>query len=202
VDLGPDPDLGVGMDLGVDFGVDLGVDLGIDMGMPDAGCGMPEECNAVDDDYDGAIDELPGGPRGENVCDNCTRAVSPGGVTYQICPGDVQWTTARDTCRAFGYELASPETMAEDEFLDSQLSDSSDWWIGLNDRDNEGDFEWSDGGRALSGFDDWDTSVGEPNDSVIGHEDCVRIETETYQWRTSDCQGIGQDDYPYVCEAP
>ncbi len=176
------------------------------MGPPDmfmdGGCGMAETCNAVDDDCDGAIDENPGGPRGENICPDCTRAVSPGGVTYQICPFSVEWTEARDLCRLSAYELASPETMAEDTFLDSVLIAGGDYWIGLNDRDSEGDFEWEDaaGDRPLGGFNDWDTSIGEPNGG--DGDDCVRIEFGGKRWRDSDCEGFFQDDHYFACEAP
>ena len=211
-DFGPEVDMAMEDDLGVDMGPpdmgppDLGPpDLGPpDMGPPDmfrdGGCGMAEVCNAVDDDCDGNIDENPGGPRGENACPDCTRAVSPGGVTYQICPISRGWFDAVNTCRSFGYELASPETAAEDTFLDSVLISGDDYWIALNDDDDEGTFEWEDrpADRPLGSFDDWQS--GEPNGGAF--DDCVRIELDTLQWRDTDCEGLDAADNFYACEAP
>ena len=205
-DLGP-PDLGP-PDLGPpDLGPpDLGPpDLGPpDLGPPDMGCGMPEVCNGMDDDCDGNIDEDPGAPRGDNACSTCTRAVSPGGRTYQICPVDVTWSTALSNCRMYGYELASPETMAEDTFLDMNLIAGDDYWLALNDRDNEGTFEWEDGAgdRPLGAFSDWDT--GEPNGdgSLTNNQDCGRINSGTRRWRDSYCSGTLQPSHYYICEAP
>lgn len=214
VDLGPDVDMAMPDDLGVDQGPpdlgppdlgppDLGPpDLGPpDLGPPDmfmdGGCGTAETCNAVDDDCDGAIDENPGGDRGENICPTCTRAVSPGGVTYQICPVDVSWSDALAACRVSDYELASPETMAEDAFLDMVLLPGDDYWIGLNQRDGDG-WEWEDrpSDRPLGAFDDWRSD--EPN----GSGDCARIDRDDDQWRDSDCNGGFQDSFYFVCEAP
>ncbi|MAQ13335.1 MAG: hypothetical protein CMN30_00845 [Sandaracinus sp.] len=192
-DLGP-PDLGP-PDLGPP---DLGPP---DLGPPDMGCGMPEVCNGLDDDCDGAVDENPGGPRGENACDACTRTVSPGGVTYQVCEFSISWSDGRTLCRAAGYQLASPETAAEDSFLDGQLLGGQDYWIGLNDLASEGTFVWSDqpADRPLSGFTDWQS--GEPNDAP-GGADCVRIDRSSNQWRDSDCTGAVQDSNFVACEAP
>ena len=198
-DLGP-PDLGP-PDLGPpDLGPpDLGPpDLGPpDLGPPDMGCGTDETCNGADDDCDGAIDEAVGG--GGNACAFCTRGVSPGGSTYQFCPDARAWDDARDICRAFGYELASPETMAEDTYLDGQITDAEDWWLALNDQDSEGSFEWEDrpSDRPLGAFSDWDS--GEPNNGTS--ENCVRINAGTRRWRTSDCNGFTQDSNYYICEA-
>ena len=77
-----------------------------------------------------------------------------------------------------------------------------DYWIGLNDRDTEGAFEWEDrpNDRPLGAFDDWDTSIGEPNGG--NGDDCVRIELGGLRWRDSDCAGGSQDSHYFACEAP
>ena len=228
-DLGPEDDMAMADDLGLDMGPpdmappdmgppDMGPpDLGPpDMGPPDlgppdmfidGGCGMAETCNGADD-CDGAIDENPGGDRGENICDGCTREVF-GGKTYQVCPFSVTWDEALGLCQSFGYELAALETRAEDAFIDSSLVGGDDYWIGLNDRDAEGDFEWEDsrGDRPLGSFTDWDTSNGEPNNAPGGDGDCVRISRDDGdRWRDDDCDTNGIADFfqaenDYVCES-
>jgi len=219
-DLGPETDMGEPPDMAMmmdDLGVDMGPpdmgppDLGPpdmfvpepDMFVPDGGCGMAETCNGADDDCDGAIDENPGGDRGENVCPACLRRVSPAGGTYQVCnDGTVRWEDARDACRAVGYELVTIDSMTEDDYVDSILPGSDDYWIGLNDRDTEGDFEWVDGTSFSSGsFSDWES--GEPNDAPDGG-DCVRISRgDGNRWRDDDCRGVVfQSENRFVCEAP
>ena len=69
-------------------------------------------------------------------------------------------------------------------------------WIGLTDRQTEGDFEWADG--AQLDYENWDR--GEPNNnSGDGGEDCASILTDRGRasfWDDRPCNRA----YSFVCE--
>ena len=67
----------------------------------------------------------------------------------------------------------------------------AEWWIGLNDRDEEGTFVWSDG--TTGGYRPW--ADGEPNDS--GGEDCGHFWTaHGGMYNDMPCDRV----QPYICQ--
>ncbi|XP_078660072.1 uncharacterized protein LOC144904802 [Branchiostoma floridae x Branchiostoma belcheri] len=81
------------------------------------------------------------------------------------------WEDARLHCQSQGADLVSLHRDAEMSLLTSQIN--SAWmafWIGLNDKDDEGGFKWSDG-RAV-GYTNWND--GEPN-NANDREHCVEV---------------------------
>lgn len=143
---------------------------------------IAEACNAIDDDCDGAIDE------------GCPCAVvEDAGRPYMFCTANVSWTGARDSCAGAGFKLVSIDDAAENAFVNAQTVAiaSDNWWIGYNDRSDEGSWEWVGGG---GGYTNW--GGGEPNNGDIwSDENCAEMRTDG-AWNDRSCDG----DSPFVCE--
>lgn len=82
------------------------------------------------------------------------------------------------------------ESVEENSFIKSQyLSSKVDYWIGLSDSIEEGDWNWVDGTNS-TGYTNWGN--GQPNDS--NGQDCAGIRMGTYsntnydaQWHDNSC---------------
>ena len=144
-----------------------------------------EVCNAVDDDCDGEVDE--------SGCTGCATFDGAGRI-YLVCFSE-PWAGARASCTSRGYALVTVDDAAEQTLLEDTVSPDREHWIGLNDRDTEGDYEWVDG-TALGSFDSWDAS--EPRAS--GSDDCVRMEDgpgRSGDWEVANCLVFER----FICEA-
>jgi hypothetical protein len=158
---------------------------------------QPEVCDGKDEDCSGLADD------GGAGCPCEVQHV--GGTAYLFCTAALAWTAARDACAAAGYELATIESKAENDALVGIAlpKKASPWWIGLNDRDNEGVHVWVSGSAAT--YRNW--AGGEPNEFQHGEkcgvsstgEDCVQFSPATAgappEWNDEPCSC----PYPYVC---
>ncbi|XP_077869498.1 C-type lectin domain family 19 member A-like [Saccoglossus kowalevskii] len=77
--------------------------------------------------------------------------------------------------------------------LQSNLDDNvqKGFWFGLDDRDNEGSFVWSDGSALdTTGFTKW--ANGQPNNNVqqsSGGQDCIQLWKDAYlTWDDAYCE--------------
>ena len=68
---------------------------------------------------------------------------------------------------------------------------ADDIWIGLNDRDVENSFVWSDG--TVSSYRYWS------DDQPKNHGDCTRM-TSSGKWAHGVCSVFGAVKFRYVCE--
>ena len=94
------------------------------------------------------------------------------------------WKDARSYCKELSGELLNVHSKGQNDEI-QQYSESLSWrnWIGLNDRDVEGNFTWSDG--AAYHYKYW--SENEPN-NTFGSEDCVEIFAHVSgRWNDQDC---------------
>jgi len=90
------------------------------------------------------------------------------------------WHSAQEACENLNGSLASIHSTEENQFLYAQLFSSSHLWIGFNDIDKEGVFEWID--NSYVSFTDWE--AGEPND-YGNNEDCTAMQAT--QWGDYPC---------------
>ncbi|KAM9449628.1 uncharacterized protein Hap1MRO34_022143 isoform 2-T2 [Clarias gariepinus] len=79
------------------------------------------------------------------------------------------WTESRQDCRNKGSELVIINSKEEQEFIGKQQANFKAW-IGLSDRDTDGEWKWVDGTTLTTEF--W--NKGEPNDAG-GDEDCAEF---------------------------
>lgn len=97
---------------------------------------------------------------------------------------------ARERCVQYGADLVSLHSQNEVSFVVHQAQ-SAKWthslWIGLNDRNVEGGYVWSDGSPVS--FTHW--SRGQPN-NWFGQQDCLEMFTNraTANWNDLACNQI------------
>ncbi|XP_046698951.1 CD209 antigen-like protein C isoform X2 [Silurus meridionalis] len=84
---------------------------------------------------------------------------------YKISTEKKSWTESRQACRERGAELVIINSREEQDFINI-LRTSRKSWIGLNDRDREGEWKWVDDTPLIAEY--WFS--GEPNDK---DEHCV-----------------------------
>jgi hypothetical protein len=147
------------------------------------GC-TDETCNRRDDDCDGSVDES--GCAVGSDADCAAHQLSD--HVYLVCPQLLPWTGSRDGCAGLGYALVTIDSAEENSAIAAWIPGES--WIGLNDRDDEGNFVWVDGAEPT--FTRWGS--GEPNDSW--GEDCALTRTNA-EWNDASCN----DTHTFVCEA-
>ncbi|XP_073330053.1 C-type lectin domain family 4 member E-like [Pagrus major] len=85
------------------------------------------------------------------------------------------WEKGKQDCRDRGAELVIIDTYEEQEFISKTIKE--DTWIGLNDREEEGTWKWTDGNPPTVTY--W--LKGQPDNGgqsqKWGEEDCVHIQS-------------------------
>ena len=141
----------------------------------------------------------PGAPRRAVVAENdnpCSGTpVTADGRSYCVHVDLLSFEDAAARCEREHGHLAFIETADENANLQRALGASppSDrFWIGLTDREREGDFRWTNGAPiTFSGF-----HMPEPNDDG-GVEDCTEFYAADGRWNDIDCR-LGRSS---ICEA-
>uniref|UniRef100_A0A665X444 Macrophage mannose receptor 1-like n=1 Tax=Echeneis naucrates TaxID=173247 RepID=A0A665X444_ECHNA len=102
------------------------------------------------------------------------------------------WINAQRECRKQHGDLVSIRNIEDQSFVISQLGYAStdELWIGLNDRTNEGMFDWSD--QSTVSFTSWE--YGKPAVST-DDEDCVLIRGEKGNWADRSCD----EKHGFIC---
>ncbi|XP_053335442.1 C-type lectin domain family 4 member K-like [Clarias gariepinus] len=111
---------------------------------------------------------------------------------YYISTENKTWTESRQDCRERGADLVIINSREEQEFIKKQLS-SRKAWIGLSDRDREGEWKWVDDTTLSTKF--WIS--GEPNGAR--NENCVVTGHQTnpvWNWADYPCN----DKFMWICE--
>ncbi|XP_077048329.1 hepatic lectin-like, partial [Agelaius phoeniceus] len=115
------------------------------------------------------------------------------GNCYYFSLARLSWERARERCRERRADLAVVGSFAEQQFLMSRARNER-FWIGLTDRNSEGNWEWVDGTDYKSSFTFW--REGEPNDSGK-NEDCAHLWISG-KWNDVHCTF----ECFFVCERP
>ncbi len=140
-----------------------------------------------DQDADGVCDSRALLPFGGEDCYNVP------GTELLRCNADRVWAEASDDCVAHGGQLWEP-TSPQGWLVADANYDLQDVWIGIQDLDHEGTFEFlSSGDAALALL--W--SPGEPNNQ--GNEDCVQFAGFNGQHALLNDLNCAAAR-PYVCE--
>ncbi|RZF36004.1 hypothetical protein LSTR_LSTR005820, partial [Laodelphax striatellus] len=93
------------------------------------------------------------------------------------------WTEAEQECQNRGGHLASIRSEHTQHLVDNLLThspgygDENAYWVGATDKENEGDFRWSDGlpFTYSNWFPGWGRISRQPNDDGMSDQDCVEV---------------------------
>ena len=128
--------------------------------------------------------------------------LNPGKGSKFMQPSAASWHEARDNCLALGGDLVSIENFLEYQYLfyfQYQSGEKGAMWLGLNDQERSGIWQWSDGTPLSFAF--W--MDGQPNTYGGMDEDCVgAVMNDIFYWGDTPCQRryyLIIIPYLYVC---
>ena len=103
---------------------------------------------------------------------------------------DVTWREARDRCVDEGAKLASISSYEVQYYLNQQVGENYDRWIGGSDAANEGTFVWEEG--LTWEYHNFETCLPD-NDAS---RNCVKIKNAAKgMWAVEDCDATGIRDF-------
>ena len=148
--------------------------------------GAPEICS------DGIDQDCSGVPDDALECPDCIETPILG-ATYWICPTPRDYEGAQAHCAAQGARMVKIDSREENDavYAAAQAVREQDYWLGMDDRDEEGTFLWADGSPVE--FERW--HAGEPNDWGEG-EDCAAFWSDDH-WNDYYCDR----ELGVICEA-
>ncbi|MFN3196914.1 MAG: lectin-like protein [Bradymonadia bacterium] len=157
-------------------------------GVEDAADNCPVDANDDQNNSD-AVDSFSCGDAIDCAAQTGCEQITYDGAPYLVCNDTQTWEDARTLCQNYGGDLVVLDTAAESDSLGSLVS-GTNFWIGLTDINDEGNFVWVDGSDTSS-FDAWRS--GEPNDAN-NREDCAELRSDG-EWNDLPCDNTRA----YIC---
>ncbi|XP_057314445.1 uncharacterized protein LOC130655679 isoform X2 [Hydractinia symbiolongicarpus] len=106
---------------------------------------------------------------------------------YKLFTDEVSWDNAEHTCEKYKAHLASIRSEDEQTMV-VQVYENKSYWIGYNDKESEGDWQWTD--RSTSSYENWDDKS--PNNGGVS---CAAM-VEGGSWHDEPCQ----EKLKFVCK--
>ncbi|XP_071392763.1 C-type lectin domain family 4 member M-like [Centroberyx affinis] len=116
---------------------------------------------------------------------------------YYVSTEEKTWDEGRQDCLSRGADLVIIKGYREKEFLDRLNKDA---WLGLTDREEEGNWTWVDGTPMRSSKSFW--TINQPDNGGIGHpreEDCGHLRyvvEHVIGWNDVQCNQLRA----WICE--
>ncbi|KAJ8033504.1 Aggrecan core protein [Holothuria leucospilota] len=130
---------------------------------------------------------------GSFVCHECNEWIEWNGSEYKLTSTWQTWEQSRQLCERNSSHLVTIENEEKNQFVRKLVLHCNEFqpaWIGLNDLNTEGTWEWSDG--TVSTYNGWEDGRPDGGD----RHDCVYMYEDNLEWRDWDCSW----DYPALCE--
>ncbi|KAM3853748.1 lymphocyte antigen 75 [Vipera latastei] len=129
----------------------------------------------------------------ENGCQNTWEQFKDSGNCYQLnTQAALSWKAAYLSCKKQGSDLVSITSPSELNYIQAKDGIAEIFWIGLNQLDVSGGWQWSD--HTPLNFVNWNSEM----QSVFPLEgnDCAAMNADTGDWKSYPCD----TPLPYVCK--
>ena len=120
----------------------------------------------------------------------CDAISSRGSCFSYFSTSAILWSNARTACIAWGGNLATIPSAADNALILTTSTSGTTCLIGINDINTEGVYVWADG--STSTYRNW--RAGEPNDNG-GSEDCASFHADG-KWNDINCN---RNENCYYC---
>merc|ERR1712241_321787 len=131
------------------------------------------------------------------------------GQCYKRVTEKIQGRYYNERCKAMHYDALTILSAEENAFImDNVIPDGNDdWWIGMSDREKEGEWMWFKDGSPLGQYHNW--APGQPDDYRVVNQDigqdCAVIWVHLF-WDNARLNGTWDDQecnysyWPYICQ--
>lgn len=116
------------------------------------------------------------------------------GHRYKFFEHKMSWPRAKASCEAFGGHLVTISDQDEQDFiakLPPKVDSANRVWIGLSDRQSEGEWQWVTGEKMS--FQNWGTGLP---DNLRNNQDCAEMGYAGSQWNDREARSR----FAFICE--